>query len=97
MCVAFIAFVGASTSSASTSRAATTAAGAILFHSDRAGAFDLYVVDTNGLGQRRLTDDPAHDFWASWSPDGPRIAFTSAREGNFDIYTMNEDGSGSAD
>ena len=42
----------------------------------------------------RLTNNPADDGLAAWSPDGTRIAFGSDREGNFDFYVMNADGSG---
>ncbi len=41
----------------------------------------------------RLTDHPARDWFASWSPDGTQIAFTSDRAGNEDIYLINADGS----
>ncbi len=66
----------------------------IVFTSNRAGNFDLYSVDANGSGLRRLTDDGATDSAATWSPDGGRIAFQSNRTGNSDIYVMNADGSG---
>jgi hypothetical protein len=54
---------------------------------------DIYSVQRNGFGERRLTftrnnDDP------SWSPSGTRIAFTSSRDGDSEIFTMNPDGSG---
>ena len=39
-----------------------------------------------------LTNHPALDGFAVWSPDGTRIAFTSNRDGNTEIYVMNADG-----
>ncbi len=36
----------------------------------------------------QLTDHPAEDVVASWSPDGRHIAFTSARDGNKQVYVM---------
>ena len=33
----------------------------IVFHSDRTGGRDIYVMNADGSGVRRLTDDPASD------------------------------------
>src|SRR5437870_1344822 len=41
----------------------------------------------------RLTENPAADVLASWSPDGSKIAFASNRDGKPNIYVMNADGS----
>jgi TolB protein len=38
---------------------------------------ELYVVDADGTGVRRLTRSKADDEHPSWSPDGTRIAFAS--------------------
>ena len=40
----------------------------------------------------QLTDHPAEDVVASWSPDGKYLAFTSARAGNKQVYVMDADG-----
>jgi dipeptidyl aminopeptidase/acylaminoacyl peptidase len=63
---------------------------------------EIYVMNADGSGQRRLTprgsdlrvglDD--QDRRPSWSPDGRRIAFVSERDGQAEIYVMNPDGSG---
>ena len=37
---------------------------------------------------RQLTNDPAQQGFATWSPDGSMIAFNSTRSGNFDIWIM---------
>ena len=55
--------------------------------------FNIYVMNADGSGQTRLTDNPGSDSDPSWSPDGQRIAFSSDRDGNGDIYVMNTDGS----
>ena len=71
--------------------------GKIAFASDRDGNFEIYVMNADGTGQVRLTDNPADDGWPSWSPDGRRIAFVSDRDGNWEIYVMNADGTGQVD
>jgi TolB protein len=66
----------------------------IAFTSSRDGNTDIYVMNADGTGVTRLTDNPADDRAPSWSPDGRRIAFASTRNGNSEIYVMNADGTG---
>jgi hypothetical protein len=66
----------------------------IAFVSSRNGNFEIYVMNADGSGQTRLTNNPANDIDPSFSPDGSKIAFVSRRDGNFEIYVMNADGSG---
>lgn len=54
-------------------------------------AWDICIVNTDGSGFRRLTDDPAHDFDPAWSPDGTRLSFTQDGGG---IFVIGADGSG---
>jgi TolB protein len=57
---------------------------------------DIYVVNVDGSGLVRLTDDPGADFDPSWSPDGGWIAYRHESGGGDDsaeIYVMNADGS----
>ena len=64
----------------------------IAFSSNRAGNYEIFVMNEDGSGSpRRLTEgvQPA------WSPDGEKIAFSSNRAGNYEIFVMNEDGSDS--
>src|SRR5437667_4644701 len=79
---------------AQSSGAASSVQGKIAFTSNRDGNDEIYVMNADGTGVTRLTNDPASDQQPAWSPDGSRIAFTSNRDGNFDIYVMNADGSG---
>ncbi|MEX0850723.1 MAG: hypothetical protein WD015_04390 [Gaiellaceae bacterium] len=65
--------------------------GRIAFASKREGTFDLYVMNGDGTGTRRLTSTREDDGHPTWSPRGDRIAFSRGIEG--DIYVMNADGS----
>lgn len=55
---------------------------------------DIYLADTRGKIQDRLTWIKAVDASPSWSPDGKRLAFTSDRYGHPQVFVMNTDGSG---
>ena len=55
---------------------------------------DIYVMNADGTGISRLTDDPAPEYAAVWSPGGTKIAFVKAVDGRTDIFLMNADGSG---
>ena len=70
------------------------ATGRIAFLSERNFNSDIYVMNADGSGLTRLTNDPAFDTDPAWSPDGSQIAFHSLRDGNLEIYVMNADGSG---
>jgi Tol biopolymer transport system component len=49
-------------------------------------------MNAGGGNSKRLTQNPASDSAAGWSPDGRQILFTSNREGNWEIYVMNRNG-----
>jgi hypothetical protein len=59
-----------------------------VFDTTRDGNTELYVMDADGSNLRRLTNDPAEDWSASWSPRGDKIGFVSGREGVGAIYVV---------
>ena len=74
----------------------------IAFVSERDGNPEIYVMDTDGNNQHRLTNNPDKDYSPSWSPNGKRIIFMSNRDGHahfipglftYEIYIMEADGS----
>ncbi len=66
----------------------------IAFQSSRDGNEELYVMNGDGSGLTRLTNNAAFDGEPAWSPDGAKIAFLTTRDGSAAIYVMNADGSG---
>ncbi|HET6789644.1 MAG TPA: DPP IV N-terminal domain-containing protein, partial [Aquabacterium sp.] len=54
----------------------------------REGGSQLYLIDTNGEGTRRLTTSNAIDTEAAWSPDGSQVYFVSDRGGGPQIYRV---------
>jgi Tol biopolymer transport system component len=64
----------------------------IVFAAERGGQSDIYVMNADGTGRRRLTRSTADDSAPAFSPDGSRIAFESARGGSLDIYVMSAAG-----
>ena len=66
----------------------------ILFTSVQDGNYDVFIMNPDGSGQVNLTQHPADDLQAVWSPSGDQILFVSDREGGIDdLYLMNPDGS----
>jgi TolB protein len=63
----------------------------IAFSSKREGTFDIYAMDADGTGTRRLTTTRADDGDPSWSPDGRSIVFARGAPAN--LYLMSPDGS----
>jgi Tol biopolymer transport system component len=60
----------------------------IAFTSDRDGDDDIWLMSTDGSGQRNLTANDDHDDNPAWSPDGTRILFGSDRSGKNEIYLI---------
>jgi TolB protein len=62
------------------------------FMSNRDGNPEIYVMNVDGSGVRRITNHPAGDSSPTWSPTGTQIAFTSDRSGTPQIYIVGADG-----
>src|SRR3972149_4416242 len=74
--------------------------GQIVFTSELDGRSDLYIINSDGSGFQRLTDNGNSNRDPVWSPDGAPLAFTSLTLGDegtaqaSEIYAMTGDGSG---
>jgi TolB protein len=66
----------------------------IAFTSNRDGNPEIYIMNRDGTGMRRMTNHPAIDVTPTWSPTGNQIAWVSDRTGTPHIYVMNVDGTG---
>ncbi len=56
------------------------------------GLTDLWLVNVDGTGLRRLTSDPASDNTPRWSPDGKSVYFLSSRSGSSQVWKILADG-----
>jgi Tol biopolymer transport system component len=65
----------------------------VAFMSARDGNWEVYTVNMDGSGRKRLTENAAQDGLPTWSPDGKSIAFVSNRGGSWAIWVMAADGS----
>ena len=64
----------------------------IAFMSRRDGNWEIYIVNADGSGLRRLTENSAQDGLPTWSPDGRAIAFVSNRGGSWAVWAMTPTG-----
>jgi len=73
----------------------------IAFHSNRDGNNEVYVMNSDGFDQIRLTLNSRNDQRPDISPNGQQIVFVSNRitetnpSGDFEIFVMSSDGDGS--
>jgi dipeptidyl aminopeptidase/acylaminoacyl peptidase len=93
--------LSASASPSKTPLPAPTVAGTIAFAKVvKAGAnADIYAINTDGTGLKRLSGGPGWEERPRWSPDGRRILYSAYSRGSLDVldaevWVMNADGSG---
>jgi TolB protein len=63
----------------------------IAFGSNRAGPWDLYILDLNTGQTTRFTDTAAYEGNPTWSPDGKWLAYESYQLNNLDIFIQDFD------
>jgi Tol biopolymer transport system component/DNA-binding winged helix-turn-helix (wHTH) protein len=68
--------------------------GKIYFSSPMSGNDEIWSINTDGSGQRQLTNDPAGESYEMASADGKTVFFVSNRDGEAHVWRMNPDGSG---
>ena len=77
-----------------TSASFSSSGNRIAFVSSRGGSPQIYVMNSDGSSQRRITyNKSSYNSSPAWSPDGKKIAFTSFVNGALEVCIMNTDGS----
>ncbi|MFN8458807.1 MAG: LysM peptidoglycan-binding domain-containing protein [Anaerolineae bacterium] len=64
----------------------------ILYQSPVGGSWDVYAINADGSGQRRLTSEAGIEGLPVWSSDGQWLAYLSDVGGNWGIWVMRADG-----
>jgi serine/threonine protein kinase/Tol biopolymer transport system component len=67
--------------------------GRIIYVTQAGNNPDLFSVNTDGSGNKQLTNDPFQKTWPYATPDGRYILFISNRSGNWNIWRVDADGS----
>ena len=67
----------------------------IAFSSTRDGNYEIYLINVDGTGVVRLTNDPGGDIMPAWSPTGTQLVYVRIATGSGaqQIIRMNADGS----
>src|SRR5688500_7507875 len=70
------------------------AADKVEFTANRDASSEVYIMDSTGWRQTRLTLHPETDFQPTLRPDRQEIAITSRRDGDYDLSRMTLNGTG---
>jgi Tol biopolymer transport system component len=60
----------------------------IVYHSNRGGNLELWLLDRSTGAERQLTDHPKNDLLPDWSPDGREVVFFSDRDGDPRLWAL---------
>ena len=60
----------------------------IVYHSNRGGNLELWLLDRSTGAERQLTNHPRNDLLPDWSPDGSEIVFFSDRDGDARLWAL---------
>ena len=60
----------------------------VVYQTNRDGNVELYIADTQGASQSRLTNTDANNINSMFGPDNQNVIFQSDRNGNWDIYIV---------
>jgi Tol biopolymer transport system component len=74
------------------SQMAGSAAGRIVFHSNRDGPFQIYSMNPDGSDVVRLTYSGIDEYLPLWSPDGSRITFGRCYSDRCDVVVIDANG-----
>jgi TolB protein len=60
------------------------------------GTFEICIMNADGSGQKRITNNRVAELTVAWSPDGKQIIFHRAvgGAGQYQLFTINADGTG---
>ncbi|MGH7580299.1 MAG: Ig-like domain-containing protein [Gemmatimonadales bacterium] len=65
----------------------------IAFSSNRAGSYDLHLMDADGRNIQRLSTDPGAEGEPVWTPDGSRLVYSATPKGGpSQLYSLQPDG-----
>src|SRR5262245_40886019 len=66
----------------------------VAFHSDRDGAWSVYITDSSGSAPHRLLPDAVPTREPAWSPDGSELAVARGPSGARRLFIVRRDGTG---
>ena len=61
----------------------------IVFESNRDGNWGIYIMDSDGMNQERISDQDHDSRRPSWHPNGKHILFESERKGETELHSLN--------